>query len=286
MSKLRLMSQNQWYWSDNRPEWQEQGYDSSAAHRMHGHIQVFKDLMPDVVGGQEITPEMQQYFHWYAAEEGLDGYTMIWGSYHPIIYRPEKLDLVDSEYLCFPDKIEGLPGKYCGPAKAKGATLAVFRVKETGKMFIFLTTHLWFKRGNPEHPKYYPGSNEARVFQLRLNKQLIEKYRGIYGDIPVVLVGDLNGGSDSEALIPALFEGGYLHAHDLATEYAIEDGGFNTLSVRGPGKWHEGLDHLHAFDHIIVKDFPEGAIKRFDRYMPDYYLYISDHAPVYIDAEL
>ena len=74
MSKLRLMSQNQWYWSDNRPEWQELGLDSSAATRMHGHIQVFKDLMPDVVGGQEITPEMQQYFKFYAADAGLSNY--------------------------------------------------------------------------------------------------------------------------------------------------------------------------------------------------------------------
>ena len=31
---------------------------------------------------------------------------------------------------------------------------------------------------------------------------------------------------------------------------------------------------------------PEGAIKRFDRYTPDYYLLLSDHAPVYIDMTL
>ena len=285
MSKLRLMSQNQWYWSDNRPEWQELGLDSSAATRMHGHIRVFQDLMPDVVGGQEITPEMQQYFKFYAADAGLSNYALIWGNYTPIIYRSDKLELVDTEYLCFPTLIEGLPKRY-NDSGSKGATLAVFRTKEDGKMFIFLTTHLWFKRGNPEHPKYCPGSNEARAFQLRMAKELIEKYRRIHGDIPAVLVGDLNGGSDSEALIPVLWEGGYLHAHDLATDYAIEDGGFNSLSTHGPGKWHEGLDYLHTFDHIIVKDFPEGAIKRFDRHMPDYYLYLSDHAPVYIDIEL
>ena len=173
MSSLRLMSQNQWYWSDNRPEWQELGLDSSAATRMHGHIQVFKDLMPDVVGGQEITPEMQQYFKFYAAEEGLSQYALIWGNYTPIIYRSDKLELVDTEYLRYPTAIEGLPGKY-NDTGSKGATLGVFRIKENGKMFIFLTTHLWFKRGNPEHPKYYPGSNEARAYQMRLAKEMIE----------------------------------------------------------------------------------------------------------------
>ena len=65
MPKLRLMSQNQWYWSDNRPEWQEKGYDSSAATRMHGHIRVLRELAPDVLGCQEVTPEMQQYFKFY-----------------------------------------------------------------------------------------------------------------------------------------------------------------------------------------------------------------------------
>ena len=284
MSKLRLMSQNQWYWSDNRPEWQEQGYDSSAAHRMHGHIQVFKDLMPDVVGGQEITPEMQQYFHWYAAEEGLTNYAMVWGNYTPIIYRTDKLELLDSEYICYPKLIEGLPTKY-NDENSTGASLAVFRIKENGKKFIFLTTHLWFKRGNPEHPNYYPGSNEARAYQLRLAKSVIAKYREIHGDIPTVLVGDLNGGSDYKELLPVLFEDNYIHAHDLATEYATENGGFNSLTVKGPGQWRD-IHYLAAYDHIAVRDFPEGSIKRFDRYMPDYYLYISDHAPVYIDVEL
>ncbi|MBR7112845.1 MAG: hypothetical protein IKC75_08035 [Clostridia bacterium] len=285
MSKLRLMSQNQWYWSDNRPEWQALGLDSSAAHRMHGHIQVFKDLMPDVVGGQEITPEMQQYFHWYAAEDGLDGYAMIWGNYTPIFYRTDRLDLVAAEYVRYPKEIEGLPKTY-NDISSKGATVGVFRTKEDGKMFIFLTTHLWFKRGNPAHPNYYPGSNEARAYQLRMAKELIEKYRRTYGNIPSVYVGDLNAGSDYEDLLPVMYEDGYTHAHDLATDFATEDDGYNTMGVGGPGQWR----HLHylcnAYDHIVVKDFPEGSIKRFDRYMPDYYLYLSDHAPVYIDVEL
>jgi len=285
MSSLRLMSQNQWYWSDNRPEWQELGLDSSAATRMHGHIQVFKDLMPDVVGGQEITPEMQQYFKFYAAEEGLSQYALIWGNYTPIIYRSDKLELVDTEYLRYPTAIEGLPGKY-NDTGSKGATVGVFRIKENGKMFIFLTTHLWFKRGNPEHPKYYPGSNEARAYQMRLAKEMIEKYRRIYGEIPTVFVGDVNAGSDYKELLPVMWEGGYTHAHDEATDFATDDDGFNTLTTKGPGQWRH-LHYLHnAYDHIIVKDFPEGSIKRFDRYMPDYYLYISDHAPVYIDVEL
>ena len=42
----------------------------------------------------------------------------------------------------------------------------------------------------------------------------------------------------------------------------------------------------NAIDHILVKDISEGAVRRFDRYCPDYYLVLSDHAPVYIDLKL
>jgi hypothetical protein len=41
-----------------------------------------------------------------------------------------------------------------------------------------------------------------------------------------------------------------------------------------------------ALDHILLKNAPERAVSRFDRYCPDYYLTISDHAPAYIDVTL
>ena len=285
MPNLRLMSQNQWYWSDNRPEWEALGLDSSAATRMHGHIRVLQELLPDVLGCQEMTPEMQQYFKFYCQDAGISNYALIWGNYTPIIYRADRLELVDTEYLRFPTEIEGLPAKY-NDGGSKGANLAVFRCKENGKMFIFLTTHLWFRRGNPAHPRYTPGSNEARSHQLRLCKDMIARYRKTYGDLPIVLLGDLNPGSDWEALLDAMFDQGYEHAHDLAVEYATEDDGYNTTTTKSPGTWRH-LHYLHnAYDHILLKDWPAESIRRFDRYMPDYYLTVSDHAPVWIDVVL
>ena len=58
------------------------------------------------------------------------------------------------------------------------------------------------------------------------------------------------------------------------------------LSINSPAeKWLEGTP-ADAIDHILVKGMPEGAVKRFDRYTPEYYLLLSDHAPVYIDVTL
>ena len=58
MSKLRLMGQNQWNYTNNAPAWEERGLDCSSAVRMKGHLKIFKELMPDILGGQEVTKDM------------------------------------------------------------------------------------------------------------------------------------------------------------------------------------------------------------------------------------
>ena len=41
-----------------------------------------------------------------------------------------------------------------------------------------------------------------------------------------------------------------------------------------------------AIDHILVKFAPEGFVRRFERYTPDYYLPLSDHSPAFADVTL
>ena len=145
MSTLRLMSQNQWNRTDNHPYWEEKGLDCSSEVRMKGHTKVFKEIMPDIIGGQEVNKDMQLDLRFYCLEEGLP-YTLIWGNMTPIIYRADKLELLDTEYILYPEEVEGFEGSFCD-AKSKSANLGVFRDKESGKVFIFLTTHLWWKNG-------------------------------------------------------------------------------------------------------------------------------------------
>jgi exonuclease III len=40
-----------------------------------------------------------------------------------------------------------------------------------------------------------------------------------------------------------------------------------------------------AIDHIFVAGAGKDAVKRFERYSPEYYFPISDHSPAYIDIE-
>lgn len=283
MGKLRLMSQNQWNSVENAPAWEAMGLDSSAACRMKGHIRVLKELMPDILGGQEVNAVMQQYLKFYCMDEGLP-YTQIWGNFTPLIYRADKLELVDSEYLLYPKEIPGWEGEF-NDVKSKSCNLGVFRSKEDGKVFIFATTHLWWMNGEEPGTLYYrAGSDEARTYQVGLALALIRKYQEKYDNCAVFFVGDMNTGYNSEAIQLALNEGGFRHAHDVAVEYACEGAGYNRCNPNGPGKWLDWPFEL-SIDHILVKDIPENCVKRFERYTPDYYLQVSDHAPVYVDVE-
>lgn len=284
MSKLRFMSQNQWNVITNFPEWEEQGLDASAKNRMKGHVRVFQELMPDIIGGQEVNMEMQKYLKFCCMDAGLP-YTQIYGHYTPIIYRADKLILLDTEYILYPEYVEGYDGIFNDDA-SKACNLGVFQDKQSGDIFIFATTHLWWKNGNdPAHKWYQAGSDQVRTMQIKLAKQLIEKYQEKYNNCPAILAGDLNAVYHSEAIQYAITEGNFQHAHDVAVEYAHEGEGYNLIDLHGPGKvWEKGTFY-QAIDHILIKDMPQGSVRRFDRYTPDYYLALSDHAPVFVDIE-
>ena len=280
MDKLRIMSNNVWCCGKNQPWWEERGLDCSAETRMKGHTQIFKEIMPDIVGGQEVNIHMQYFLKFYCMEENLP-YTIIWGNMTPIIYRADKFELLDTEYMIYPEKMEGYEGTFCD-AKSKSCNVGVFRSKEDGKVFVFATTHLWW-----QSDKQQPGSSEVRALQVKMAIDLISKYQAKYGGCPAVLVGDMNDRYYSPAIQYALNEGGFSHAHDIAVEYSAEGVGYNACGINklAPGIWQDE-PFENAIDHILVKDIPEGAVRRFDRYCPDYYLVLSDHAPVYIDLKL
>jgi len=284
MSRIRLMSQNQWNCTHNNPYWAERGLDCSSPVRMKGHVRVIREIMPDVIGGQEVNHEMLPDMGLYFREEGLP-YTLIWGNMTPILYRSDRLELLENEFLLYPEEMEGFEGSF-NDVKSKSANLAVFRVKENGRVLIFVTTHLWWKNGqDPDLSWYQAGSDQVRKIQLGMAMDMIDRYQKKYPGCPAVLVGDLNTPYHSEAIRYALNERGYSHAHNAAVEFAHEGKGYNPCAPSRIGPWQDE-PFENAIDHILVRDFPEGAVRRFDRYTPDYYIYLSDHAPVYADIEL
>ena len=57
---LRIMTQNVWNRDENNPAWAEKGNDCSAAVRVKGHMRIYEDTKPDIIGGQEFSRLMAE----------------------------------------------------------------------------------------------------------------------------------------------------------------------------------------------------------------------------------
>lgn len=284
---IRLMTHNVWNRDTNSPSWEEKEEDCSAQARVGGLLRVYRETLPDVIGGQEVSALMADLLKEGFQKEQVK-YTLIWGRYTPILYRADKFELIDAEFGTYPERIQGFEGSF-NDVKSKSWNLGVFRVKSTGKKFIFVTTHLWWmadptdescigKRG------YQAGSDEAREQQIALALERIANYSDKHR-CPVVLVGDMNSDYNSKAMRYVRLQG-FRHAHDIATEYAEEAVGYHYCFPDGYETKYYDRPFETAIDHIYVIGENEGAVKRFERYSPEYYYSISDHSPAYIDIEL
>ena len=286
-SRIRLMTHNVWNKNFNSPEWEARGEDCSAAARVGGHLRIYRETCPDVIGGQEVSALMADLLMQGFESEGAV-YALIWGRFTPILYRADKFEIIDSAFGTYPEQMAGYDGIF-NDAKSKSWNLAVFRIKESGKLFIFATTHLWWKR-SPDDPTvfgntvYQAGSDEAREYQISLLAERIRRYREKY-HCPAVLVGDLNTDYRSKA-VRYLHKNGFRHAHVIAAEYADESVGYHDCFPWGYATKYDDRPFEEAIDHIFLIGEENGAVKRFERYSPDYYFPISDHSPAFIDVEL
>lgn len=281
MTKLRLMSTNQWACDKNMPEWEKLGFDCSPEARMPGFLKYYIEKKPDVLGLQEVTARMADKLMQLFSENNMP-YALLWGRDTPIIYRTDIFELVDSTFLIYPDNIPEYEGIF-NNSKTKSYNIGVFRIKETGALFLLATTHLWYKSSNPKSDSYQPFSDEARAYQINLAIDAIDKLQAKY-NCPAVIMGDLNAVRTSLAL-EAAFSRGFEHCYDLAIEH--RDEGHGTHYCFGDGfKPYNPREAKYAIDHILVRGVEKDAVRTFDRYAPDYYMCLSDHIPVWIDINI
>ena len=285
------MSHNVWNRDENTPQWQKIGQDCSAKVRVKSLVRVYKETLPDIIGCQEVSSLMADLLSQEFEKEKLR-YAIVWGRFTPIIYRTDKFELIDSEFHTYSEKIDGFDGEF-NDVKSKAYNICVFREKQSGKVFIFANTHLWWKYdtedtryANNETPREYlqPHSDFAREYQLGLLTAKIKQYVQKY-DVPAVLVGDFNTGYNAKAVQTAL-ACGFKHAHDIASEFVDESIGYHYCFPDGFETQYYEQPFEDAIDHILVFNERKGMVKRFERYSPDYYFPISDHSPVYIDIRL
>jgi hypothetical protein len=197
------MTHNVWNCDSNHKAWEEKGEDCSAKARVGSLVRIYKETLPDIIGGQEVSALMADLLKENLLSVGMD-YTLIWGRFTPIMYRADKFELLDSHFETYPEKIEGLEGSF-NDVRSKSMNIAVFKEKQSGFTFIFATTHLWWKKSPTEEnydfgdTQYQLGSDEAREYQIHTLTDKIAKYREKY-QCPAVLVGDLNTDYQSKAV--------------------------------------------------------------------------------------
>lgn len=281
MGSLRLMSHNVWKCDNNLPAWEAKGEDCSAFIRAKGMVRVYTETQPDIIGCQEMSFVMADEIIRGLAEQ-RQRYALLWGRDTPILYKQDRLELLDSDFMLYPEAFPGWEGQFNNDS-TKSWCIAVFRDKTDGKKLIFMSTHLWWKSSDPSSKSYQPGSDEARVYQLNMAMDRLEKLQSEHG-CPVVLVGDLNANYTKPVIRSALSRG-YAHAHNIAVDYADPDWGYHYCFGDGY-KPYQKAPFEQAIDHILVKFAPAAFVRRFERYTPDYYLPLSDHSPVFADVTL
>ena len=277
MSKLRLCTNNIWSCGYNEPWWEERGMDCRGIVRAPGIVRVYSEILPDVIGLQEADSGYRKALVDAIAEKGLN-YTLVEGRYTSLLYRHDKLDLIDQDYFIYPETVPNYEGIF-NNANTKSVCVGVFRTKEDGKQFIFASTHLWYM--GEEHRKH---SDKARVYQMNYMLDRLDVFREKY-NCPAIAVGDMNTAYNTEAIQVAL-ERGYLHAHDIAVEYADERNGYHYCFPDGYENYDNPLPFEKGIDHILIAGAPEGFVRRFERYTPDYYMILSDHFPAFADVVL
>lgn len=281
MGNLRIMSHNVWKCDNNLPDWIAKGEDCSAIARAKGMVRVYTETKPDIIGFQEMSSVMSEEIILGLAKQGYK-YALLWGKDTPILYKQERLELLNSDFLMYPVEVPGLKGEFNNHG-TKSWSIAVFKDKTDGKKLIFMSTHLWWKSGDLNSEDYQEGSDEARVYQLNMAMDKLEELQ-VQHNCPVILVGDLNADYTKPVIKNAMLRG-YEHAHNIATEFAEEDWGYHYCFGDGY-KPYENASFEKAIDHILVKFAPKDFIRRFERYTPDYYLPLSDHSPAFVDVVL
>ncbi len=277
MESIRIMSNNLWKHDKNSPAWEELGLSCSARTRAPGFVRVYSEIQPDIIGMQESSDVMLDYIMGGLLEKGIR-YGVLWGKDTPILYRQDKFEVIDQDYFLYPEEFPGHEGVF-NNGRTKSWCVGVFRNKQTGKVFAFMSTHIWWMSNNPESKSYHPFSDEAREYQISLALAKLKEISAKYS-CPYILVGDFNAAWNSYAL-NHLINNGMFHTHEIATGYVDETRGTHRCGPSGYGDTYSEGGFKAAIDHILVSEGIE--VLNFVRHSPEYYLPISDHSPVYSD---
>ena len=138
MSKLRLMSHNIWNCDNNNPDWEKNGEDCSAEARVGGLLRVWRECDPDVIGMQEASAKMCDLVKTGFEEEGKN-YILVWGRFTPILFKADKFELVDGEFVTYHEHIYGYDGCF-NDVRSKSCNVALYAFNVMPALYVLLGT--------------------------------------------------------------------------------------------------------------------------------------------------
>ena len=263
-------------------------FDATAEERAPLLAQNFLYYLPDIIGCQEVNKLLHEKLITSLAELGYTA-TKAWPdpenlrdsekeslckkypvvNYHPILYRAELYEEVESVFTMYKSTW----------TYTKGFTSAVLKRKSDGKLLACVNTHaaLVLKSYGLEQSDAELGS-QWRVDNIR--EMLAEKDRIIatYGNIPVFFTGDFNG-SEEEPYYSAILDGGMVNTKYAATESATH--GICTFHGR-PGAMPPTT--RSPIDHVFVTPGTNVAVHSIE--LRQEALDATDHCLVYADVTI
>ncbi|MBQ9080428.1 MAG: endonuclease/exonuclease/phosphatase family protein [Clostridia bacterium] len=273
---VRIMSNNVWDCDSNKSAWEALGENCSAKTRSVGLAATYMAYAPDVICLQEMSILMIGFIQKELKNNGHPYKLLTYTSGSDadntcILYREDTLKLLDKGHHEF---------TYGNNGGSKSYTWGYFEQIETGKKFTALSTHMWYKSESAQ-----AGSDSLRERQaaeiVAAMDEVIAKY-----DCPVFVMGDFNTRTTTAAF-KVFINGGFKNTYSLASVFADNHRGRHTCNADGFAlEESAGTYSADAIDHILLKNGGDTNIYTFDHARPYFYIKLSDHYPVFVDAKL
>lgn len=252
-SEITVMSTNVRCWSPT-----DFG-QKSWFYRANLFINNIAEVAPDIIGFQEAT----RYQYGYLVEN-LQGYdnvieyrdNSIFSEGCPIFYRMDIYKLVDKGSFWLSETPTEM-SKSWGAAHYRICSYVILEDKNTGQQFVVFNTHL-------DHV-----SEEARIKGIGVVLDHIKKF----GDIPALLMGDLNAKEDSKT-------------YNMATENFLDakyetENTSDAITFQGFGEAKGSrIDYIMISKNAFTVDEYQVVDKVYDG-VP-----ASDHNPIYVKLHL
>ena len=251
------------------------------------------EYMPDSIGMQEVTTlwrSMMDNFIFNDSYASVGDPRTPGGEANPIYYRTDKFELIDSGTFWLSDTPE-VQGSYLeGCLYPRICTWAHLRDRVTGKEFVHFNTHL----------DHLGGSDGRSLRQKQII--VILKFAQRFGDIPMVLTGDLNQAAvNSEGTQYAVYK-----TLTGAKAFTLDDGTkayspFSNARYDAPDNMPEGFcatmtaSHdpngtkynpvKEPIDYVLYTKTSLTALSYKIRLYDRYGIYLSDHLPVICEIQ-